>query len=88
MNRTNIIYHYDTTNHCHFDKTTNNSAMNASCDVYICDNPITFINNQRQIYMDSVTVTNMIWKRFELRIMLRMCRWLLCINDQCKLYQL
>ena len=60
MSRIEIIYNYDAGKHCYFDKMINNSAMNASCDTYICDNPITFINNQGQIHIDSLTVNNIV----------------------------
>ena len=51
-----ILYIYDMSLHCQYDRTTSNSIIKGKCMIYSCKNAITFIRNFGMINIDGIKI--------------------------------
>ena len=45
-----IFYKYNTTSSCHYSYNMSNSVIDATCDVFVCQNPVMAVQNNGKVY--------------------------------------
>ena len=49
-----VLYIYNVSAECEYDEVIYNSIINANCTVFLCKNPMIFVNNNGQISIDNI----------------------------------